>query len=207
MLYVFIDFTICLALKLTLTWRRLILVDSELLCRWSSRSCLERKHFICHTKIKIVTNKDKKKLRRQYNVAKDNQLNEVPVPVLPEDNSITSFKDNLSNDHSNRLDETNELSAFAHKPNPEKKKKGKETVNKNKKRKRLRQNANKTIIFELPRVKQGKQRINRRRRNKSKEIKGDTSIEHIKWKTYYNEATMNPLHPKAIVEEFIYTPH
>lgn len=132
------------------------------------------------------------------------------MPVLPEDNSITSFKDNLLNDSSNRLAETNELGAFAHKPKPERKRKGKDKASKNKRRKQLRQSALKNVtspvIYELPRVKQGKQRINRRRRNKSKEITGDTSIKNIKWKTYYSEA-ISPLHPKAIVEEFVYTPH
>lgn len=127
------------------------------------------------------------------------------MPVLPEDNSITSIKDSYN---SNRLEETNELSAFAHKPKPERKRKGKDKAKRRKlQRENALRNATSPIIYEFPRLKQGRQRINRRRRNKSKEVKaGDTSIENIKWKTYYSEAA-SPLHPKAIVEEFVYTPH
>lgn len=135
---------------------------------------------------------------------KTNKLNEVPVPILPEDNNISSLKGFTPNGASN-LEHTNELSAFAHKPKPEKKRKGK--GRKNRRKKEMQQTAaNGTVIYEVPRVKQGKHRmINRRRRNKSKEIKGDTSIEHLKWKTYYSDVTISPLHPRGIVEEFVYT--
>lgn len=40
------------------------------------------------------------------------------------------------------------------------------------------------------------------RNQKRKE--GNLSMEKIKWKTYYKDSTLNPLHPKPIVEEFNY---
>lgn len=61
------------------------------------------------------------------------------------------------------------------------------------------------VIYGIPEVKKGGSKY---RRNRSKEgKKANTSIENIKWKTYYNEATVNPLYPRGIVEEFVYTKH
>lgn len=137
-------------------------------------------------------------------MGKGNQLNEVAVPVLPEDNVLVPLKNFTPNGISNNFEETNELSAFAHTPKAEKRRKGGAKGRRNRNRNQVRA-SNGTIIYEVPRVKQGKHRMGRRRRNKSKEFKGDTSIEHIKWKTYYNDVTISPLHPRGIVEEFIYT--
>lgn len=167
--------------------------------RWTSRSCVERKQFLCHTKLKIVSNKDKKKLQRQYNAGKNNKLNEIPVPILPEDRNITILKDYTKNGISN------EIGAFARLPNAEKRKKNKGRGRKNGKRSRnsAGNDLNGTVIYEIPRVKEG--RFRKRRNRVKEEKKIDTSIENIKWKTYYNEATVNPLYPRGIVEEFVYT--
>lgn len=146
-----------------------------------------------------MSNKDKKKLQRQYNADKDNKLNEIPVPILPEDRTVTSLKDYANDGISN------EIGAFARVPNPEKRRKGKGKGRKGGKRSRssMDKGLNGTVIYEIPTVKEGRFR---KRRNRGKEgKKADTSIENIKWKTYYNEATVNPLYPRGIVEEFVYT--
>lgn len=167
--------------------------------RWTSRSCLEQKHFLCHTKLKIVSNKDKKKLQRQYNAGKNNKLNEIPVPLLPEDGT-TSLKDFTN------FDDSNDIGALAATiPKPEKRKKSKNRSRKigKKNRNLVEKGLNGTVIYEIPKVKEGRFR---KRRNRGKEGRNaDTSIENIKWKTYYNEATINPLYPRGIVEEFLYT--
>lgn len=99
---------------------------------------------------------------------------------------------------------SNEIGAFARVPNPEKRKRKKGRGRKSGKRSgdAIGANTNSTVIYEIPRVKEGRFR---KRRNRDKgEKKADTSIENIKWKTYYNEATVNPLYPRGIVEEFVY---
>ncbi|XP_044266725.1 lithostathine-1-beta-like [Tribolium madens] len=155
-----------------------IIVDPKLQFKWNTRSCLEQKHFICHTKIKIVTSKGKKKLLRQYNVNKYNKLNEIPVPTIPEDANYntTSLKAvNINN------------AQFALKP-----KERKRRTRKNKRKKvNLEDSGYNSTLGE------------RRRRQKNKE-EGDLSMERMKWKTYYKDSTLNPLHPKPIVEEFNY---
>lgn len=112
---------------------------------------------------------------------------------------MTSLKDYANDGISN------EIGAFARVPHPEKRKKGKGRGRKGGKKSRssLDKGLNGTVIYEVPRVKEGRFR---KRRNRGKEgKKADTSIENIKWKTYYNEATVNPLYPRGIVEEFVYT--
>lgn len=166
-------------------------------CRWSSRSCLERKHFLCHTKLKIISNKDKKKLQRQYNAGKDNKLNEIPVPILMGGVNTTFLKDYSSNVISNKIQSPARIPNAGHRKKSRNKESGKRSKSSLKK-----QIDGGTVIYEIPRVKEGGFR---KRRNKSKDGKRmDTSIKNIKWKTYYNQATMNPLYPRGIIEEFVY---
>lgn len=148
------------------------------MCRWNTRSCLEQKHFICHTKIKTVTNKGKKKLLRQYKVNKYNKLNEIPVPNLPEDiSNTTGLKAvNINN------------AQYAFKPKDRKRK--------------FRKNRKKKVTVSDDNGYNSTQG-ERRRRQKNKD-EGDISMERIKWKTYYKNVTLSPLHPKPIVEDFNY---
>jgi hypothetical protein len=160
-----------------------IIVDPKLQFKWNTRSCLEQKHFICHTKIKIVTNKGKKKLLRQYKVNKYNKLNEIPVPNLPENvnYNVTGLKGHQPN------------AQFAVKPR----------VHRRRTRKNRRKKANVPQDSGYNSTTHEEQ-TERRRRQKVKEEGGDLSMEKIMWKTYYKDSTLNPLHPKAIVEEFSY---
>ncbi|RZB40372.1 uncharacterized protein BDFB_007250, partial [Asbolus verrucosus] len=165
-----------------------IIVDPNLQYKWNTRSCLEQKHFICHTKIKIVTSKGKKKLQRQYNANKYNKLNEIPVPTLPEDLQYNATY--LKGHHPNGVNYNK--AQFALKP--------KQRKRRNRRRKK-KVNVQQDSAYNLT----DSGAIDARKKNK--EEKGDLSNERIKWKTYYKDSTLNPLHPKAIVEEFNYVKH
>lgn len=181
--------------------------------RWSSRSCLDKYHFICQTKLKTVTKRGKKKLQKQYNATKYNQLNEVPVPVLPEiSNSIDDvYKKHMeiSNslyDDNNHLD--NVAAAVRSKPSARVKKHKKnndlnvannneETTKKTQKRKKKRRNE-----FNLEEMKSfnssSSTEVPRKHRNKMRDFNG------MRWKSYYDRSTISPLHPRRIIQEFTY---
>ncbi|KAJ3656309.1 hypothetical protein Zmor_015395 [Zophobas morio] len=166
-----------------------IIVDPNLQFKWNTRSCVEQKHFICHTKIKIVTSKGKKKLLRQYKVNKYNKLNEIPVPDLPQDARYNTTI--LKGHHPNGASLNH--AQYARKPRDRRRR-----VRKNRKKKVnvLSDNDNTLNSTHYGQTE-------RKRRQKTKE-EGDLSMERIKWKTYYKDSNLSPLHPKAIIEEFNY---
>ncbi|KAJ8920843.1 hypothetical protein NQ315_015635 [Exocentrus adspersus] len=181
-----------------------IIMDPALDYRWNSRSCVEQKHFICHTKLKIVSSKDKKKLRRQYKVDKDNKLNEIPVPIIPDymTNNTTPLKSNIPISYQVEINNSlNDQALFAETaPVQERRaKKGRKKKRKTKYKQltHLKRNTNGTSSDDKE----------RRRKNREKVVdKGNpTSMQHIRWKTYKKEVKQaNPLYPKPIVEEYNY---
>ncbi|XP_060517672.1 uncharacterized protein LOC132696705 isoform X2 [Cylas formicarius] len=186
-----------------------IIIDPSAQFRWSSRSCLERKHFICHKKLMTVTNRDKKKLLRQYNV---NKLNEIPVPDIQGDILDKKSAANLKLHRPANLYQielNKDLNAqYAYRTNKRKK---------NKKNKwklpppQIRQYTNGTIYVEksavdnsdVPTVVTVGSSYNRKRRNR---IKDDELLKKpmgkLKWRTYKEMDIKHPLHPRPIVEEF-----
>lgn len=170
------------------------------ICRWNSRSCLEEKQYICQTKLKKVSPKGKKKLQKHYNATSINKLNEVPVPVLYElTNTIPKTAQNrLSNEV---LD--NEI-AFAIRPQAD------EMQKKKKKKKKGKKKTKKEIDEAYIKSLNGTDLNLRRRRNKMKDSKivkniENASFENMKWKMYYEKATISPYHPRKIVEEISYS--
>lgn len=128
-----------------------------------------------------MTSKGKKKLLRQYKVNKYNQLNEIPVPNLPDyPHYNTTY---LKGHHPNAI-----TGAYGFKPKTHRRR-----VKKLRRKKPPTpgENYNATVYYG---------QAERPRRQKA----GDASFEKFKWKTYYKDSTLNPLHPKAIVEEFNY---
>ncbi|KAG5875045.1 hypothetical protein JTB14_022027 [Gonioctena quinquepunctata] len=188
--------------KEILQWHCLIM-DPALEYRWSSRECVEKKHYICHTKLKIVTNKGKKKLKQHYNVDQYNKLNEIPVPSVPNyDNDSIPLK-NIPITFKFEINESlNDQAMFAFAPKEEVKK-----VKKNRKRKakklRTVRLANGTVL-EVPKRKKNK---NKRKKYtpKTEDLGEPTLMRNIRWRTYKKEGKiMNPLYPRPIVEEYNY---
>lgn len=175
--------------------------------RWNSRSCIERKHYICHTKLKTVSGKGKKKLRRQYHADKDNKLNEIPVPTIPDysDNDTAILKANIPISYKVEINQRlNDQALFAEvfpavekrvKPKRKRKTKFRELT-------QFKRNSNGTLSDPT-----SFRDRNKRRKNKGKKVdKGrPTSIQHIRWRTYKkNLKQSNPLYPDPIVEEYNY---
>ncbi|KAJ8964447.1 hypothetical protein NQ314_004906 [Rhamnusium bicolor] len=174
--------------------------------KWSSRSCVQQKHYICHTKLKVVGNKGKKKLRRQYNADKYNKLNEIPVPTIPDylSNSSIPLKANIPISYKVEINNSlNDQALFAE-SSPELVRKVKKNKRKRKTKKyrqlgQLKQNATKDGSKLLDNVKNTKYKGNVSDNGKP------TSIQHIRWRTYKKELKQaNPLYPKTIVEEYNY---
>ncbi|CAH1104191.1 unnamed protein product [Psylliodes chrysocephalus] len=183
-----------------------IIVDPALQFMWSSRSCVEQKHFICQTRLKTVNNREKKKLKRQYKADKDNKLNEIPVPLINDStNNVTSLKYNIPITYHFEVNENlNDKTMFAYKSPELSKNSRRVNPHRNKKRnpQRIRQIrlANGTIA-EVP-----SRRLNRNKQNKkTKNMGKPTLMKNIRWKTYYKKEKLpNPLYPQPIVEEYNY---
>ncbi|XP_050501452.1 uncharacterized protein LOC114336078 [Diabrotica virgifera virgifera] len=191
----------------TLRWH-CIIMDPTQQYFWSSRSCVERKHYICQTRLKTVNNRDKKRLQRQYKASKDNRLNEIPVPYIPDfPNNTTALKYNALpiTYHFEPNDKLSDNAMFAYK-SPEYKKPVRRNGQRKKKSNSLRpmrplRLANGTVI-ERPR-----KRVTHRRRKQRKpeDLGKPTLIKNIRWKTYKKNGNLpNPLYPRPIVEEYNY---
>lgn len=189
--------------------------------RWNSRSCLDKYHYICQTKLKTVSKKGKKKLQKQYNATKYNQLNEVPVPVLPDvTNNIddvykkhmeisNSFYDNNNLDNAaagvrskpfyrvKKHKKSNDINATTT-TNNNNNNNGEDNLKKNqKKNKKKRKNYDEKEDF-YQTSNSTMNDMKRKRRNKVKDFSG------MKWKSYYDKSTISPLHPRRIIQEFTY---
>lgn len=165
--------------KEALRWQ-CIVMDPGRQFQWNHRNCMESNRFICHTRIKMVNSKGKKKLQKQYNTNKFDRLNEIPVPVLPEDrlNQTTAVK-SLHNLY--EFEVNNEIlgnAAFANHRRKEKRYKVSKRVS-------HPARVNETMV----------DRSHRRRK------KVNANGERIRYKTY-KENKVHPLYPRPIVEEY-----
>ncbi|CAH0556482.1 unnamed protein product [Brassicogethes aeneus] len=169
-----------------------IFADPDYGYRWNYGNCLNKKYFICHTKIKLGSKRGIKKNRRQYNLNNFNHLNETPIALIFKENMTT--KDNY----------VGYLKAnFTLKPNP---------IKRNKHSKRRRpdsieviekrfKNGTASISFKLPYYKENKRN---RRKNKEEPHQNINSLDkHIKWNSYYKDSK-NPLYPRPIIEEYAF---
>ncbi|CAG9825836.1 unnamed protein product [Phaedon cochleariae] len=170
---------------------------------WSSRSCVEKKHFICQTKIRTVTHKDKKKLQRQYNANKYNKLNEILAPSLPEyENGTFSLKSNVPIQYRFEINKNlNDEAMFAFSP--------KDTTVKERKRKRKRKSRKSTLkklangtLIEVPKLRRRGSR--KKKQNELMDSGQHTLMKNIRWRTYKKKEESNPLYPSPIVEEYNY---
>lgn len=181
-----------------------IIMDPSLQYRWNSRSCVEQKHYICHTKLKTVNSKGKKKLRRQYNVDKDNKLNEIPVPTILDYplNDTAPLKANIPITYKVEINQRlNDQALFAEAAPPFEKSVKRAKRKRKAKQRELSHYKRNSTISELSSF------LDRERRRKPKGKSVDrgkaTAIQHIRWRTYKRKQN-NPLYPKPIVEEYNY---
>nr|XP_023023815.1 uncharacterized protein LOC111511934 [Leptinotarsa decemlineata]XP_023023887.1 uncharacterized protein LOC111511934 [Leptinotarsa decemlineata] len=181
--------------KEKLRWHCLIM-DPSLDFRWNSRSCFEKKHYMCHTKLKIVTNKDKRKLKHRYRADESNKLNEIPVPSVAEfKNSSDPLKPPFPITYKFEINRSlNDQAMFAYTP------KALRRVKKNKKRKARK------ILAEGLVVETSKGRKKSKRKKVKPEDLGEpTLIRNIRWRTYKKKnKRLNSLYPPQIVEEYNY---
>lgn len=142
-------------------------------------------------------------MQKQYNATKYNQLNEVPVPII-NDPTINEEAYKKHMEISNSIYDNNQLDnvAFAKREKPI--------------RKKYKKNYNQN----LPNDTQNDERRKKKRKNdvnldelKSLNATGDSQGKHkkrgkdfngMKWKSYYDRATISPLHPRRIIQEFTY---
>lgn len=191
--------------KETLQWH-CIIMDPAKQYLWSSRTCTEKKHFICQTRLKMVDNKDKKKLYRQYNASKDNKLNEIPVPLLLDDSNNSTFLKQSAMPITYRFEINEKLanqSMYAYK-SPEMIVKVK---SKNAKRKRKTQRNKRVRLSNGRTIQKERRRGNHKRRlsRKPEDLGEPTLIKNIRWRTYHKEEKLpNPLYPQPIIEEYNY---
>lgn len=157
------------------------------------------------TKIRVVSQKDKKKLQRQFNTDKYNKLNEIPVPILPEYNNsdATPLKSNLPLSYNYKFEinqSVNDQAQFGSYVQP----KVKRVKKYNRKNKRKNKKSiisyitygNGTVIEVPKKVRKNAKELNNL-------IGEPTSIKNIRWRTYRKEGRReHPLYPKPIVEEY-----
>ncbi|GJQ67277.1 putative C-type lectin [Trypoxylus dichotomus] len=97
-----------------------IILDPKMKYSWNHKSCYEQKQYVCQTKLKNVTRKQKNKLRKLYN---NKKLNEVPVPEIT-NNAISNANSNTTSKTAANA-ESNDINnaAFATRPKNLKKRK------------------------------------------------------------------------------------
>lgn len=177
--------------------------------------------------MKTVTKNGKKKLQKKYNATKYNQLNEVPVPVLPDitnnniDNNLYNNKKRMEFVYdNNNLDNT--AAAVRSRPSYRVKKHKKSNddlnTNNNNDDANLKRNENNNNNNRQQKRNKKKRKnhddgkltnnnnttttvrndLERKRKYKTKNFNG------MKWKSYYDKSTISPLHPRRIIQEFTY---
>nr|XP_022908892.1 lithostathine-like [Onthophagus taurus] len=162
----------------TNAWQCIIL-DPKYYYRWNSKSCLEKKHFICQTRLKktnILTNYENSNSTKY-----DKSLNEV-IPEVAHNDIPTNFELNDKFKNTDFIGKTS--SAYSPKPRKNKglRRKGKGRKRKNKKENKDLSRDNETQQ-DAPIPKEGKMG------------------KAIKYVTYHGEA-VGPLHPRIIIEDF-----
>nr|CAI5831841.1 unnamed protein product [Callosobruchus analis] len=184
-----------------------IIMDPAIGYRWNSRTCTEQKHFICHTKMRTVSNKEKKRLQRQYKADKYNKLNEIPVPEIPEygngtqTSTIETLKSNVPITYKFEINQhLNDQALIGFAPAEQKRKPRKNM--KKQKRMNLAQYRNGTAA-EASKKKKKKNRRKKYRPNEEDAAGVPTSINGIQWRTFKKKGQLvNPFYPRPIVEEY-----
>lgn len=150
--------------------------------------------------MRAVSNKDKKKLQRQYKTNKFNKLNEIPVPTLPEYNKTdSSYKNNLPLTYNYKFEinqSLNDQAQFDTVPPPRTKrlKKNSRRIKKKNIKPSFVTYENGTVV-EVP--------ANKTKKSQKNLLGEPTLIKNIRWRTYKKEGKRaHPFYPKPIVEEY-----
>lgn len=206
--------------KSQLRWHCLFM-DPQKSYKWNAANCMEKKHFICHTKIKLVTsNKARKKLQKHYNANKYDKLNEVPIPdrssgvnekisnsnsVLPLSHNIRSISDTITFEVNNDISN----GQFAMVPSPTVKRKQRPRKKYYSATKRFKKQRQSTANNNSNRISNEQDKSVGRRLRRKEEAKVVPEVpsneQHIRWKTYKEDA-VNPLYPRPIVDEYSIVP-